>query len=114
MRKTITSLAIALLFCFGLAHAQSSSAAASPCAIVQRALEDYRAIKPGLTRKDVEKMFKYDGGLQSTGQGRFTHKDCTYIKLDVTFQLAPNGAGKSPDDIVKTVSRLYIDYPTMD
>lgn len=116
MRKTIASLTMALLFCSGLAQAQSHNTVASPCVIVRQALEDYRAIKPGLKRKDVEKTFKYDGGLQSPVQGRFTYKDCAYIKLDITFQLGANRGDEqaSPDDVVKTVSRLYIDYPFAD
>jgi hypothetical protein len=64
----------------------------------------------------VEKKFKYDGGVQFPDQSRFTHRGCDYIKVEVTFQPAPN-RGKnltSPDDVVTAVSKLYIDYPARD
>ena len=116
MRPIKISAAVALLWCFSLAHAQTSQATATQCTTVLRALEDYQTIKPGLARKEVEKKFKYDGGVQFPDQSRFTHRGCDYIKVEVTFQPAPN-RGKSltsPDDVVTEVSKLYIDYPARD
>ncbi len=116
MRPIGISASVALLWCFSLAHAQTSQATATQCTTVLRALEDYQTIKPGLARKEVEKKFKYDGGVQFPDQSRFTHRGCDYIKVEVTFQPAPN-RGKnltSPDDVVTAVSKLYIDYPARD
>jgi hypothetical protein len=69
-----------------------------------------------MARKEVEKDFKYDGGIQFRDRGLYTYRGCAYIKLEVDFQLAPNqpDARSSPDDTVTKVSKLFIDYPTMD
>jgi len=116
MKQTIALLTMTLLYYCGIAHAQSPDVTTPPCAIALRALEAYRVIKPGLARKDVEKTFKYDGGIQFPDEARFVYKDWAYIKLDITFEPAANRGSElaSPDDIVKTVSRLYIDYPIKD
>jgi hypothetical protein len=85
--------------------------------VVQRALTDYRTIKPGVTRRDVEKAFKEDGGLQFRDRGRYTYRNCEYIKIEITFKAAPSGGGvrpTSPGDVVEGVSQLFIDYPVKD
>jgi|SRR5450432_2150324 hypothetical protein len=116
MKLTTLAVYTILLWHPGLAPCQSTKATNSECAMVQRALEAYRAIKPGITRKDVEKDFKYDGGLNFRDHGRYTYRGCNYIKLEVTFEPAPDPGNifGSPDDTVITASKLFIDYPTMD
>jgi hypothetical protein len=116
MKLTILAVFTTLFLHPGLAPCQSNSVTNSECAIVQRALEAYRAIKPGITRKEVEKNFKYDGGLNFRDHGRYTYGGCDYIKLEVTFEPAPDRSNSfsSPDDTVITVSKLFIDYPTKD
>jgi len=84
--------------------------------VVQKALADSHRIKPGVNRKEVERYFKYDGGLQFPNKSRYTYPACAYIKLEVAFQLATSTSGEimSPDDTVIRVSKLYIDYPVKD
>ncbi|MDQ6664399.1 MAG: hypothetical protein M3Z23_08395 [Acidobacteriota bacterium] len=74
--------------------------------MVGQALTAYQAVKSGITRKDVEKNFKSDGGIHFRDHGQ----------LEVTFALAQGrtDAMSSPDDVVATVSKLFIDYPTKD
>ncbi len=96
--------------------AQESPTASAGCSLVQQALADYQRIKPGLKRREVERYFKLDGGLQFSDSGRYVFRNCDYIKLEVEFDPAPSGAGalSSPDDTVRRVSKLFIDYPTRD
>jgi hypothetical protein len=101
MKLTILAVFTALLLHPGLAPCQwSNNATNSECAIVERALGAYRAIKPGITRKELEKNFKYDGGLNFRDHGRYTYRGCDYIKLEVTFEPAPDrgDAFGSPDE----------------
>jgi hypothetical protein len=95
---------------------QGPASGAGACATVQQALADSRSIAPGVTRKEVEKYFTNDGGMQFPPHTRYTYRQCNYIKLEVDFDPAPS-PGKdftSPDDKVKNVSKLYIDYPAKD
>jgi hypothetical protein len=83
---------------------------------VQQALADSQRIKEGMKRKDVEKDWLADGGLQFPDNWRYTYPRCAYIKMAVEYTPAANrGRGPfSPDDTVKKVSNLYIEYPTKD
>ena len=85
---------------------------------VRQCLEDFNAIRPGMTRQQVEEKFLMDGGLRGAGLVRFIHPDCYYFKVDVTFSFERNAADqnraiRSPTDVVVEVSRPYVDYPVM-
>lgn len=86
------------------------------CALVEQALKAYQEIKPGITRKEVERNFEYDGGLDFRELGRYTFRGCNYIKVEVNFALAPDieNVPDRSNDIVATVSKLFIDYPSKD
>jgi len=117
MKHTTILLFTTLLCLPTTVLADSAQEACSPCATVQLALADYHAIRPGVTRRDVEKNFKEDGGLQFRDKGRYTYKGCEYIKIEITFEAAPSGGGvrpTSPGDVVQGVSQLFIDYPVKD
>jgi len=74
-------------------------------------------------RKDVEEYFKYDGGMQFLpANARYVWTACAYLKLDVEYEPPPNRAWDltsrkdptSPEDRVRKVSKLYVDYPVTD
>ncbi len=111
----LPAVALLLMTLAPAAQAQDRAGACSDCAMVQQALADSQRIKPGVTRRDVEAYFKYDGGLSFRGRAWFTYPKCRYIKLQVEFEAAPSTPPPpSPEDKVTAVSKLYIDYPTMD
>jgi hypothetical protein len=75
---------------------------------VEQCLKDFTAIKPGMTRHEIEERL-------STGEfydalGTFTHPDCPYFKIDVdsaaTWDKPPsqNVMIMSPSDRARTVS----------
>ncbi|MGH9774803.1 MAG: hypothetical protein ACRD50_07630 [Candidatus Acidiferrales bacterium] len=99
----------------GTISPQSTAGDSSPCAVVQQALNDAQQIKIGITRKQVEKYFQRDGGLQVPGNTRYVYPKCDYIKLEVEFT-ATGSVGHlfSPDDVVTKVSNLTIGYPIRD
>ncbi len=89
---------------------------ASSCEVVERALQETRSIKSGMTRREVEKHFKLDGGVQVRHETRYMYLGCHYIRVDVEFDLAAptDRVEDSPNDVVTRVLRPYVAYPTMD
>lgn len=83
-------------------------------------MRDFREIKVGMTRKQVESKFQKDGGLQSIASPiRYTHPDCPYFMIDVDFSFHRDSANQnkpveSKDDKVTRVSKPYLEYPSQD
>src|SRR5260370_35233237 len=81
----------------------TKSANPEPCAQdhevwLAHLMEKMETIKPGMTRWDVLKVFRAEGGLPvptSTPIGlqrsRFVSQDCPLFKIDVEFEPVPRG-----------------------
>ena len=98
------------------ARCRAEAAGPAACDAIRRAVDDSVRIRPGMMRKDVEKHFSEDGGMQFPLKGRYVWPLCMYLKLDVEYDLSPS-RGKnltSPEDTVRTVSKLYVEYPAKD
>lgn len=99
---------------------QSSVKQQDSCAVVKEALDDSLHIKVGLTRREVEKHFTPDGGLQffsTTGSStRYVYLKCELIKVNISFKSAVRGKQnlRSPNDIVENVSKPYLEYTIQD
>src|SRR5213075_1310743 len=53
---------------------------------VASSLKEMQKIRVGMTRSDLLKIFRTEGG-QSTGLNRtYVYRECPYIKVDVEFQ----------------------------
>ncbi|HTF26378.1 MAG TPA: hypothetical protein VK937_21095 [Candidatus Limnocylindria bacterium] len=86
-------------------------------------LEKMEAIKPGLTREELLKVFRTEGGL-STGLHRtFVSRDCSYFRVDVDFEAVgrPNRDGdgrvtvvEDKRDIIIKASRPYLQFGIAD
>jgi hypothetical protein len=82
---------------------------------VGNALKEIQTIKPGMTRRDLLKLFVAEGGLGGSAHPTtYLYRDCVYIKIDVEFQPAQQTGRKSPDDKITEVSRPYLGNPTID
>ena len=84
-----------------------------------KCLKDFQSIKPGMTRAEIQKVFPMDGGLQAFSPVRFTHPDCPYFKIDISFIFQrdtndQNRAIFSPDDKAIGISKPYIQTPFCD
>ena len=53
------------------------------------------SVRPGMSRRDLRRLFRPDGGLQTIPSSRYVLKSCAMIKVEVKFEL-PEGA--SPKD----------------
>ena len=95
---------------------QNSAKQQDSCAVVKEALDDSLHIKVGMTRREVEKHFSPDGGLQFFSTTRYGYLKCEFIKIDISFKSAVRGKQnfRSPDDIVENASKPYLEYPVTD
>ena len=51
------------------------------------------SVRPGMSRRDLRRLFRPDGGLQTIPSSRYVLKSCAMIKIDVKFAL-PEGAAR--------------------
>jgi hypothetical protein len=74
-------------------------------------------VKPGMTRKDLLRVFTTEGGLSNRSRRTYVLKPCPYIKVDVEFTPATNEEDRlteMPEDKIATISRPYLEYSIMD
>ena len=74
------------------------------------------ALHPGMTRADVLKNFQAEGGISARQWNHYVYKRCPYIKIDVTFVVAPgeDQFNESATDKIATVSKPYLQFSIMD
>jgi hypothetical protein len=99
--------------------APNEAAERGPTKWAESCLRDFEAIKPGMTRAEVERRFQLDGGLQSASPVRFVHTNCPYFKADVEFEIHRDAADHNraierKDDKVIRVSKPYLARPFID
>ena len=91
--------------------------------MIKEAIWAVHDLKVGDTRAIIRKSFELDGGLQTRETSRYMFKKCHYFKIDVEFSIVGDPSKKftSPtdkdfpsEDIVKGISRPYLEYPAMD
>jgi|HubBroStandDraft_5_1064220.scaffolds.fasta_scaffold245101_2 hypothetical protein len=82
---------------------------------VESSLREMNAIKVGMTRGDVEKVFVAEAGISTASQKTYTFRSCPYFHIDVEFAFEPaNAADSGPNDKVVKMSRPYLAWPTGD
>ncbi|MGH9864242.1 MAG: hypothetical protein ACRD4H_02385 [Candidatus Acidiferrales bacterium] len=104
------------LFVSAASRSRQRAAGEQNCTIVKEALDTSSHLIVGVTRREVDKNFKLDGGMQSFSTSRYVYSKCEYIKLDIDFKHAVPGnpAVPSPDDTVVKISKPYLQYPMTD
>ena len=67
------------------------------------------SVRPGMSRRDLRRLFRPDGGLQTIPSSRYVLKSCAMIKVEVKFEL-PEGASREDfrDENVLIDDRLKI------
>ena len=53
---------------------------------VAQALQKMETIQPGMTRKQLLKVFTEEGGLSTRLRRTYVSQECPYFKLDVEFE----------------------------
>jgi hypothetical protein len=87
------------------------------CSLVVKAIEAAERVKPNMTRRDIEKEFREDGGLSFISETVYTYKSCSSIKIRVAFVIEASKRAplaERPTDVVRSVSQPYLEYPHYD
>jgi hypothetical protein len=74
-------------------------------------------IKPGMTRKDLLRVYTVEGGLSTRTHRTYVLKGCPGIKVDVDFVPVGNeqdGLTQSLNDKIQKISKPYLDYGIYD
>ncbi|MEO7190110.1 MAG: hypothetical protein ABI051_03570 [Vicinamibacterales bacterium] len=82
-------------------------AAQSHLAWVDDVLTQMEAMKPGMTRGDLMKVFVAQGGVYSRLHDGFHSRACAYFMVDVQFAEGPTSVGDVQDTITR-ISRPYL------
>lgn len=85
---------------------------------VALAFNQMDAVKVGMTREDVLKVFKYEGGVSAISRTRrtYVYKGSPYIHVDVEFTPVDgqeNGP-ENPNDVISSISRPYLAQTAFD
>src|SRR5579859_302222 len=70
-------------------------------------------IKPGMTRKELLRVYTTEGGISTRTWRTYVLKGCPKIKVDVEFAAVGAGTapgGEDPDDKIVKISKPYLDY----
>jgi hypothetical protein len=134
IRRLFVLLLLSIIVIGGSASFRpTQSASPEPCTQdhevwLTHVLEKMETIKPGMTRWDVLKIFRTEGGppIVTTGRGlptelrqTFVSQDCPYFKIDVEFEpvdrtyFAGGGPGFSPADnrdVIVSISKPYVQF----
>lgn len=90
---------------------------------VDQTLRKMEAIKPGMTRFDLLKVFKTEGGLSTGLRRTFVSQDCPYFKVDVEFKAVARPDSDSAGfvtllednrDIIVKISKPYLQFTIAD
>jgi len=90
---------------------------------VRDALAKMETIGPGMTRAELLKVFRTEGGLSNGLERRFVSRECAYFKVDVEFEAVGRPGHDSdgrvtveedPRDIIVEVSRPYLQFSIAD
>ena len=84
---------------------------------IAKVMRQIGKIEPGMTRRDLLKIFVTEGGLSNRFQRTFVHQECPYIKVNVRFKAVNgelDGLKEDPDDVIESISRPYLEWAIAD
>jgi len=90
---------------------------------VGESLKRMRTVTPGMTRADLRQVFATEGGLSTGLWRRYVYVGCPWFKVDVEFEPVGRPARdadgrvtlvESDRDIIKTISKPYIEFSITD
>jgi hypothetical protein len=90
---------------------------------VSYVLNQMQSVKPGMTRERLLSVFTTEGGISTGLQRTYVSKECPYFKVSVEFRPVGRPArdetgrvtlDEDGRDIIKTISRPYLEFSIMD
>jgi len=111
----VTLIVLSVALCFA---APSRCSGTDLDEFLGKSLREIETVKPGMTRADLLKTFKPEGGFSAGTRlkGMFVYRDSAYIKVDVEFTSTAGNDNTPPDpgDVITSISRPYLSYPVYD
>ena len=84
---------------------------------IAKSLKEIESVKVGMTRLDLLRVFKEEGGISTREWRRYVYRDCPYIKVDVEFEPVgepENKLSQSPRDKIVKISKPFLEWSIMD
>ena len=84
---------------------------------IAQSLKEIEGIKVGMTRFDLLRVFKEEGGISTRTLRRYRYRDCPYIKVDVEFEPVgepENKLSESPKDKIIKISKPFLEWSIID
>ena len=83
---------------------------------ITRSLKEMQTIKVGMSRAELLKVFKEEGGLSERLQRRYIYRDCPSIKVDVEFEPVEAEADlqEYPTDKISHISKPFLEWSIID
>ena len=83
---------------------------------ILQVIREIDTIKPGMTRRDLAKLFTLEGGLSTRTQRTYCYRECGFIKVSVHFRPVENVGSmrESEDDVITEVSLPYLQLNIID
>jgi len=84
---------------------------------IAKSLREIEAVKVGMTRADLAKVFTTEGGLSTRTQQRFVYRECPYIKVDVDFEAVGEPKNQTllqPEDKIRKISKPFLEWSIID
>lgn len=114
--KTFILLVMLVALCcavFAREHAEAGCSQEERTQWVDSVVREAYAVKVGMTRKDLLKVYTEEGGMSNRKQRTYVLQECPYIHVDVLF--APVGNERNVlvetlNDKIINISRPYLDY----
>jgi hypothetical protein len=120
MKMFITTVAIGLVtfvFIAALLPTSGSRGTDEHTEWIAKSLKEIESVKAGMTRGDLLKVFKEEGGISTRKWQRYPYRDCPYIKVDVEFEPVgdlENKVSQSPKDKIIKISKPFLEWSIMD
>ena len=120
MKSLIMLLAFGLVTLFSAAAilpSSKSSQAGEHTQWIAKSLKEIEGIKVGMTRADLLKVFKEEGGISTRTWRRYVYHECPYIKVDVEFEPIGESENKriqSPRDKIIKISKPFLEWTILD
>ena len=120
MKRLITTVAVGLitLVCIapGLPSQSGGTGTDEHTAWIAKSLKEMESVKAGMTRGELLKVFKEEGGISTRKWRRYAYRDCRYIKVDVEFEPAgdPNQMNPNSLDKITKISKPFLEWSIAD
>jgi hypothetical protein len=81
---------------------------------VLKVMNEIGTVRAGMTRKELLKVFKEEGGISTRTHRTYAYKGCPYIKVNAVFSSVDAKEQESGDDKIVSISGPYLAYAIMD